>query len=86
VLVECGHSRIRSCSHFNADVLKPAILAAGMKYLYLGKELGGRPDDKRYYDGDGHVLYGLVAEASSSRPESNGCCAGTRASRGPDVQ
>ena len=48
--------------HFNADVLKPAILAAGMKYLYLGKELGGRPDDKRYYDGDGHVLYGLVAE------------------------
>ena len=49
--------------HFNAGVLKPAILAAGMKYLYLGKELGGRPDDKRYYDSDGHVLYGLVAES-----------------------
>jgi uncharacterized protein (DUF488 family) len=49
--------------HFNAGVLKPAILAAGMKYLYLGKNLGGRPDDKRYYDGDGHVLYGLVAES-----------------------
>jgi uncharacterized protein (DUF488 family) len=48
--------------HFNAGVLKPAILAAGMKYLYLGKELGGRPDDKRYYDSDGYVLYGLVAE------------------------
>lgn len=49
--------------HFNAGVLKPAILAAGMKYLYLGKELGGRPDDKRYYDSNGHVLYGLVAES-----------------------
>ena len=49
--------------HFNAGVLKPAILAAGMKYLYLGKELGGRPDDRRFYDGDGHVLYGLVAES-----------------------
>jgi len=49
--------------HFNAGALKPAILAAGMKYLYLGKELGGRPDDKRYYDSDGHVLYGLVAES-----------------------
>jgi hypothetical protein len=48
--------------HFNAVVLKPAILAAGMKYLYLGKELGGRPEDKRYYDSNGHVLYGLVAE------------------------
>jgi len=48
--------------HFNAGVLKPAILAAGMKYLYLGKELGGRPEDKQYYDSNGHVLYGLVAE------------------------
>ncbi len=33
-----------------------------MKYLSLGKELGGRPEDKRYYDSSGHVLYGLVAE------------------------
>jgi hypothetical protein len=24
--------------------------------------LGGRPDDKRYHDSDGHVLYGLLAE------------------------
>ncbi len=49
--------------HFNAGVLKPAVMAAGMKYLYLGKELGGRPDDKRYYDSDGRVLYGLLAES-----------------------
>ncbi len=49
--------------HFNAGVLKPAILAAGMKYLYLGKELGGRPPDKLCYDSDGHVLYGVVAES-----------------------
>ncbi|MBM3315444.1 DUF488 domain-containing protein [candidate division WOR-3 bacterium] len=49
--------------HFNADALKAAILAAGMKYLYLGKELGGRPDNTRYYDADGRVRYDLVAES-----------------------
>jgi uncharacterized protein (DUF488 family) len=35
----------------------------GFKYLYLGKELGGRPKNKEYYDASGHVLYDRIAEA-----------------------
>lgn len=47
--------------HFDRENLRPSIAAAGMRYLYLGGELGGRPKGDRYYDRDGHVLYGEVA-------------------------
>jgi uncharacterized protein (DUF488 family) len=33
----------RFTPQFNKDNLKKAIQASGMKYLFLGKELGGRP-------------------------------------------
>src|SRR5208282_577397 len=39
-----------------------AIRGSGIKYLFMGEELGGRPKEKRFYDADGRVLYGLVAE------------------------
>ncbi len=32
------------------------------RYLFLGDLLGGRPDGPQFYDADGHVLYGKVAE------------------------
>jgi uncharacterized protein (DUF488 family) len=47
-----GHARLRS-----------AVTEAGRDYVFLGKELGGRPDGAQYYDEDGHVLYGRRAEA-----------------------
>jgi uncharacterized protein (DUF488 family) len=28
--------------------------------LFLGRELGGRPEKKEYYDADGHVVYGRI--------------------------
>lgn len=34
---------------------------AGVKYLFLGDHLGGRPDEEDCYDSEGHVLYGRVA-------------------------
>lgn len=49
--------------HSNSDALKPAVVAAGMKYLYLGRELGGRPREPGFYDSDGHVRYDLVAQS-----------------------
>jgi len=49
--------------YFNGDVLKPAAVAAGVKYLYLGRELGGRPSERHFYDPDGHVRYDLLAES-----------------------
>jgi len=53
----------RYTPHFNGPSLKEAVVAAGLKYLFLGKELGGRPTGARYYDDEGHVLYGPVAES-----------------------
>jgi uncharacterized protein (DUF488 family) len=50
-------------TQFNREALQSAIAGAGMKYLYLGRELGGRPDGAEFYDGDGHVLYGKVADS-----------------------
>lgn len=46
----------------DAAVLPELIAEAGAKYLFLGKELGGRPEGDAFYDADGHVLYGKVAE------------------------
>jgi len=37
------HSRY--CPQFNKDALAAALEAAGIAYMFLGKELGGRPDD-----------------------------------------
>jgi len=48
-------------------VLPTVATAAGTKYLFLGDRLGGRPDDGRFYDGEGYVLYGRVAQSESFR-------------------
>lgn len=48
--------------HFAAPSLKPAIKAADLKYLFLGRELGGRPQEHHFYDAAGHVLYDQVAQ------------------------
>ncbi len=40
---------------------------AGARYLFLGKELGGRPDGDEFYDPSGHVLYGKVARSDEFR-------------------
>jgi uncharacterized protein (DUF488 family) len=43
--------------HFSQDALEPAVREAGMRYLALGEELGGRPGDPRAYRNDGLVDY-----------------------------
>ena len=35
--------------HFGRDELRPALEAQGIKYVFLGKELGGRPRDRNLY-------------------------------------
>lgn len=49
---------------FAHDALKGHLSARGITYLYLGKELGGRPDDAGCYDEQGRVDY----EACRRRP------------------
>ena len=46
---------------FNRETLKDTLSACGIHYAYLGRELGGRPDDRSCYDESGRVQYGLVA-------------------------
>ena len=48
-------------TQFDHDRLKVALQDVGIRYLYLGRELGGRPEGSEFYDEDGHVLYGRVA-------------------------
>jgi len=48
-------------THFDREALKPAVEKAGLQYLYLGRELGGRPAENEFYDNAGHVLYDRLA-------------------------
>ena len=48
--------------HFNQEPLRQSLKDAGFRYLFLGKELGGRPPEPELYDEDSHVLYGELAK------------------------
>ncbi len=37
----------------------------GVRYLFLGEELGGRPTREGHYDAGGHALYGPMSEEES---------------------
>lgn len=52
----------RYAPQFNKDSLKQAVEAAGLKYGFYGRHLGGRPDDESLYDEDGRVVYSEVAK------------------------
>ena len=64
VLVDArSHPYSRFTPHFRARLLQEAVTGAGIEYLFMGKELGGRPDGDEFYDAEGHVLYWRVAES-----------------------
>jgi uncharacterized protein (DUF488 family) len=51
-------------TQFDHEALKLALQDAGIRYVYLGRELGGRPEGDEFYDDEGHVLYDRVAATS----------------------
>ncbi len=51
--------------HFNPDEMKAAVTQAGIRYVFLGRELGGRPEGAEFYDAEGHALYYKVAESAA---------------------
>ena len=53
----------RFVSQFNKVNIQKTVQANGMKYLFLGKELGGKPKDPEFYDAEGQVLYLRIAES-----------------------
>ena len=55
----------RFAPHFNRDDLEAGITELGVRYLFLGEELGGRPTREEHYDAEGHALYGPMSEEES---------------------
>ena len=53
--------------HFDRIELEHALPAAGIRYLFLGEELGGRPDDPKVYRSDGLVDYRARRKSSGFR-------------------
>jgi uncharacterized protein (DUF488 family) len=50
----------RFAPQFDREIVQTALAKSGVKYLFLGDELGGRPKNASYYDAAGHVLYSRV--------------------------
>jgi len=42
---------------FDKELVQRSLEEAGIRYLFLGAELGGRPANPAYYDAKGRVLY-----------------------------
>lgn len=55
-----SHPYSRYLPHFNQTPLKTAILNVGIQYVFLGRELGARPNDPMCYV-DGKALYEKIA-------------------------
>lgn len=53
----------RIAPQFNQVSLKKSLASVGVDYIFMGPELGGRPDDDEMYDAKGFVLYNRVAES-----------------------
>ena len=51
--------------HFSRNGLKAGIEAAGLRYVFLGRELGGQPEGDHFYDENGHALYWKIAETGA---------------------
>jgi len=57
----------RYSPQFDRESLKEAVLATGVKYLWLGDVVGGRPKNESCYDAEGRVLYSRVAMQTEFR-------------------
>ncbi|WP_442933197.1 DUF488 domain-containing protein [Microcoleus sp. herbarium12] len=56
-----SHPLGRYLPHFNKPEVAASLSAAGIKYVFLGKELGARPKDLSCYDTGGKALYDRIA-------------------------
>jgi uncharacterized protein (DUF488 family) len=58
-----SHPRSKFAPQYDSEALFKSLLKNRIEYIYLGKELGGRPEGARFYDDDGRVFYSRVAES-----------------------
>ena len=52
----------RYSPQFDREALRDLIAQAGVKYLYLGDAVGGRPKNDDHYDNNGRALYGRMGK------------------------
>ena len=52
-----SHPASRWSPDYNQKQLESRLSKSGIKYIFSGVELGGRPPEKELYDSSGHVLY-----------------------------
>lgn len=53
----------RYSTQFNKDALANSLKRHELGYVFLGRELGGRPDGEQYYDVEGHVRYDRLSQS-----------------------
>jgi uncharacterized protein (DUF488 family) len=64
VLVDVRSNPVsRYARHFNKTEFQDSLARAGITYLYLGRELGGKPKPAEFYDATGRVLYPRLAQS-----------------------
>lgn len=56
-----SHPFSRYLPHFNKSEIKAYLSSVGIQYVFLGKELGARPEDLSCYDTSGKALYDRIA-------------------------
>jgi uncharacterized protein (DUF488 family) len=57
-----SHPVSQYASQFNRASIETLLDGAGIDYEWLGDRLGGRPSGAQFYDDEGHVLYGRIAQ------------------------
>jgi len=68
VLVDVrSHPFSRFNPQFNQRRLNATLAAVGIRYVFMGDELGGRPKRKDLLDEEGHPLYHRMAETPEFR-------------------
>ena len=67
--------------HFNQDPLKRSLAESKVGYVFLGRELGGRPTGGDFYDDEGHVFYDKVAATDLFRAGMDRLLAGAETHR-----
>jgi uncharacterized protein (DUF488 family) len=50
-------------SHFDRESLQEALRTRNVQYLFLGDQLGGRPEGDEFYDKEGYVRYDRLAQS-----------------------
>jgi uncharacterized protein (DUF488 family) len=59
-----SHPYSKYAHQHDHEALKQSLTSTGIRYVYMGNEVGGRPRGDEFYDAGGHVLYDKVAESA----------------------